>query len=286
MCCKFYTIVMLALAFFATKSMAANKFVSTTGNGNGDSWATAAGPSSLAGFINGGHNVYVAAGLYNISSSLLTGSGPFFIQGGYPNPSSAGAYQGNNPVVGYNPSTNISEFNGGNSVQILGTFVNASRTLTVKGIKFKNGSSSSRAGGVLRVENATSGTVNINFTDCVFDHNQASSAVTYSGGALSFLGASYNVVANHVVTITNCVFNDNHMTGAASGGTGGGAVGFQTLHGTVTFSKCSFTNNSSSNQTGASGGGAIYVNSIKNITINDSYFCSNSAPILSGGAIV
>jgi len=253
-------------------------FFSTNGSGAGGTWTAAklGSTANIQAAIAAGNKIYLKAGTYNISASLLAGASSVYIKGGYPTSAT------NRDTSNYNPNINITTFDGGSSIQILGTYTSAALTLTAYGIVFQNGKSGT-GGGVLDFYGIGGGRAVLSFVDCSFTSNTNTSTGAHYGGAISMWG--YVLVTNQAVSFNNCLFYSNTMPGSGSLG-GGGALGFNNIYGTVNINKTSFTSNNVSQN---AGGGAIFINnagsSTANATFNitNSNFCSNSATVSTSG---
>jgi len=144
-------------------------------------------------------------------------------------------------------------------------------TLTLKGLTFENGNTTSAGGGV-RISGGTA------LEDCVFRNNTA-----YTGGGACVSGTA---------VITNCTFTGN---------TGKSATGGIEVDGMAFITNCTFTGNASGNAGGAvdisvaviadctftdntaSYGGAVYAKTAA--VLNDCVFNGNTAIGDSGGAV-
>ncbi|MEM0326898.1 MAG: right-handed parallel beta-helix repeat-containing protein, partial [Desulfurococcaceae archaeon] len=242
----------------------------------------------------------------------------------------AGTYNITNTLT-YNLSSNSSEcgkkltiravggdviLDGGNSVRILSIHTSscsddANGDITIEGITFQNGESSSGSGGGLFVSVVKA---NITLTNNTFSNNSAyygggayaysdSGSVTltnntfsnnisgYGGGAYAYSDSGSVTLTNNTfsnnsayhgggasawsqtgsVTLTNNTFSNNH----ANYGGGGGAYAYS-LSGSVTL-----TNNTFSNNTASGGGGGAYAYSLSgSVTLTNNTFSNNTA---SGG---
>jgi predicted outer membrane repeat protein len=139
--------------------------------------------------------------------------------------------------------------------------IDAQGDTTVTNVKFNDNqrSKSTEDGGAIRISN---GTLTVN--DCEFNNNSANDG----GGAIATDKDSYLVV-------NSSTFNSNYANE-------GGAIYFN--YGTGELHNCTFESNYTRDDTNFSTGGALYVGTNLTVTIDGSYFASNSAS--QGGAIV
>ncbi len=153
--------------------------------------------------------------------------------------------------------------------------VSNSGTLNVQGSTFSDNSGSLTVGSGGAIYNLGTATISGNST---FSNNNA-----ILGGAIaSFGGVSNNNFA--ALTVSDTIFSANSAVA------GGGAIASATFQsqamGTTELTNCTFVNNSLQTPPpdGGGGGGAI-LNLVNPLTISNSSFITNSAPI-NGGAIM
>lgn len=128
------------------------------------------------------------------------------------------------------------------------------------------------------------------FSSCNFTTNN----VLYAAGASINMTVSNTTWQNNVIGEGNVrtfgasqyvVFYNNTFIGNQASTAGGGLSLHPTSSsavGVFIIDSCTFTNNTSS---GSSGGGALFVQTVANITISNTYFYGNNAPVSNGGAI-
>ncbi|MEM7101727.1 MAG: HYR domain-containing protein [Bacteroidota bacterium] len=126
-------------------------------------------------------------------------------------------------------------------------------------------------GGGMAVDAVIGGVIEADIRNCTFENNRASTGnVSSTGGAILMLG---NSGAQIRPTIVDCTFNNNFVgnDGAAISMTPSGATSILETR----ISRCTFTNNESTDR-----GGAIWYRMIQgtsNVKINDCYFGNNIA---------
>jgi hypothetical protein len=239
--------------------------VTATGSGNGSSWDNALGASSLKTTIEAGGTVYVAAGIYNPTSTIsLSGSTTHQIIGGY------AANATGTSLATYNPASNQTIISASAmSAGLKRVFYSASLNIELKGLILQDGTQGT-TGGAVYVGNG----VVLKFTDLVIKNNTAGGI-----GVYSVTGASASVAFN------NCIFANN--TNAGSGGALVCSTVYETADpfanpptaGKFTMTNCSFTGNTSSGQ-----GGAVEFTTSHAWEISGTSFCNNTA-FLAGGVI-
>lgn len=187
-------------------------FIKEGGTGIGTSWADAASVETLNRLLNarisadacfdgttsawriGDRKVYIAKGNYTLGSDTLpftfaSGSESIEIIGGFSD-SSVGK-----DVSQYNPAANPTVFTAAQGVRIADIIGNDGGNITLKGISFKNASTTSD-GAALNI--ATKGTLNL--VDCAF----AGNTTTASGAGL--------YVTEGTVRLEGCSFEQNQAT--------------------------------------------------------------------------
>ncbi len=123
------------------------------------------------------------------------------------------------------------------------------------------------------VKNSSGQDITIDFEDCVWSCNTASS------GGTAIKVENFSGTAGPTLNFTGCTFANN-----TSSGSQGGAIWFDGSGSISTFTNCNFISNTVS---GANGGGAIFIGSNEDITITGSVFYGNSTTATGsdGGAI-
>jgi len=147
------------------------------------------------------------------------------------------------------------------------------QSLTLTDCRFDNnnlgaftGTTASCSGGAV----GGGSTGHLTMTRCTVTNNQA-----IQGGGVFLQGTN----ASTVVSITDCVF-ENNFTPAKTGSGGGGALYFLSQFGTVTIQNSTFANNSA----GGNSGGAIGVSGPATVTLRNSTLSGNSSAN-NGGAV-
>src|SRR5262245_14171955 len=157
---------------------------------------------------------------------------------------------------------------------------------TFSGIKVTGGRDTSNfQGGAAMFTGGKGGTTNI--SNCVFQNNVITGPAGPGGGALCNTGGDMNV--------TNCTFGGTGANEANIASTSGGAISYNSTDfvnpmgtGVLTVTGCTFINNVANSAAG--GGGAIDIAnsnlSAASANISNSVFIGNKALTASGGAIV
>lgn len=271
-------LVFIAMLVFVN-AHAANIYVSTIGSdgSNGLSWANAKLTISSAVSAAGTNGViYIASGIYNISSPISL-SAPRSFYGGY---LVDGNFNATRPLKAngkpweyqYETIINGTTFTGTNTdsknSKLLHVGTTTAGNVIIDGITFQNGqgkntSTSVELGGAISQSSGSPMVVKIN--DCIFRNNSVRKTDSSSGG----IGGALYLREN--AEVTNCYFSGN---GAYVGSSGGGAIFSQPTATTssVTILNCVFDGNLSN-----IAGSGIRTNGINKTTISSCTFVNNYA---------
>jgi len=238
-------------------------YVKTTaaGSGDGSSWDNAADLTGLKALVatNAVKKVYVAAGTYTFSGNFgsnADAAANFSVYGGYPSDATGLSLAGRDIV------NNATVFDGGHTETTTADkriWVIQKGTFLFNGITFQNAYRATKAdiGSAVILE----GSVNVTFTDCVFQNNtnlQTPSEGKLGGGALRLASSSVSV-------FNNCKFLNNTTD------YDGGAV-YVSSTASATFNNCEFSGNTATHD-----GGAVYQTATATAAFNDCEFYSNKA---------
>ncbi|GEM_PF-2817590 len=277
---KHSTILMSCLLL--TASSYGQKFIKPTGTGtqDGSSWDNALPGTALTATLNaaGDVKVYMAAGNYTITASVLITNKNFYLKGGYPAnatglDTSGYAYSTNKTVI---RETTTPVANRNFSISVGATQTSA----YFQGVIFTDFNNTSGPG-VFDVDGPGSGGLNFQLIDV-----EASGNTAENGGVLRMRSITG---ANKYLLINNCAFAGNKVTGyggvfyfstvytstpgSATGSQGGSAHGFNILNSTL-------RNNLANNW-----GGVFFITTGADFLISGNYLCSDPANLVSSGSV-
>ena len=260
---RFILTVILAITFFGSVNSVNNWFVKPNASGSGASWNDPCNISVIAGTPAGiadGDNVYVAAGIYESSTSKSV-TKYISIIGGYPASSTGTDLPTRNLVA---DSTIFTPSTGGTArcLVLNATTAPGTNKFVLDGLNFKGFTMASGNGGTAL--NITSSQANIEFKNLSFKNNISLNA---NGGAIYMGSIAYNIT----LSFDNCNFIGNQATYTSALGYGGAFYcNNGTTAKTINFTNCYFKNNTAYNRAGA-----LYFTSVITSTITDCIFDSN-----------
>ena len=243
---------------------AANWYVKPNASGTGASWDDPCNISVIIGTPTGiadGDNVYLAAGVYESSTSKSI-INYISIYGGYP----ANLTGTNLPTRDLIADSTILAPSSGGTARCLvlnATTAPGANKIVLDGLNFKGFTMASGNAGT--AVNITSSQSNIDIKNCSFKNNISLNA---NGGAVYMGSFAYNIS----ITFDNCNFINNQATWSSANGYGG-AVYFNngTTNKTINFTSCNFKNNKAYSRAAA-----LYFTQSLTCSITDCIFDSKS----------